>query len=571
MRAHAVLVLVALTAVTGCRTGGTLRTNAVSAGYHAVAPPRPGGTVVMSDYEFPSTLNPLTAQTDSELRIGELLFAPLWGLDSRLRAYPDLARQVPTTRNGGVHIARDGRSMTVDVKLVAGLRWSDGTPITADDVIFTWQALTDPATHATVTAGYDRIRSIQKRSSTELTWTFDTLDPAYLLLGAGMFLMPAHRLEAVAHADWSRDPFFQRPDVVSGPYAVTDLAPADHLVMATNAQYADGRFAPAAYPDGDSPFTHGPYLDRVVLVVPAGKSAEIQALAVGAADVGFHLSPDDLPDLQGMAPLAPVVTDGLRDEFLNPNHATNRATGRAPPWMDDPAVLEALDQALDRTALVHDVVAGAARPARGVFPRALTPVASGPVLPAAGDLDAARRLLDASGWTVAADGVRAKSGRRLEFSLVGICGRADLDHELDRLRRQWLPLGAAVTTGCQSREAFLQLSAQGAFDMTLTSNQWAPDPSAWANVAVTGRPGNWNTCHDPALDAAFGRGEATLLEVARGQAYRDAEREWLRYRCTIPLFEVPEVRQVSSRLRNFAPNAAAPDTWNAADWWLAGA
>jgi len=266
-----------------------------------------------------------------------------------------------------------------------------------------------------------------------------------------------------------------------------------------------------------------------------------------------------------------VVTTGLRDEFLNPNHAVNHATGRAPPWLDDPAVLEALDRALDRAALVRDVVAGAGLPARGVYPRGLASFATRPELPEGGDVEGARRLLDSAGWTVGPDGVRVKSGRRLEFSLIGICARPGLDHELDRLRRQWLPLGAAPTTGCRGREEFFQLSAQGAFDMTLTSNQWAPDPSAWAAVAVGGRAANWNRCQDPALDAAFAAGEATLAVDARRSAYRNAEREWLRYHCTIPLFEVPEVREVSTRLRNFAPNPAAPDTWNAADWWLASA
>ena len=524
---------------------------------------------MLADYEYPSTLNPLTARTDVELRLGEVLFAPLWGLDPRLRPYPDLARQVPSLANGGVRVSGDGHSMAVAVKLVPGLRWSDGQPITADDVIFTWRAITDPATHATVTGGFDRIRAMERRSDTEVVWTFDAIDPAYLSLGAAMFVMPAHRLQAVDHKDWSRDAFFQKPDVVSGPFRVAEVAAADHLVFAANPQYSDGRALVGAYPGRGSPFSHRPYLDRLVFMAPAGKAAEIQILTAQAADVGSHLLPDDLPDLQGIFGAAPVVTTGLRDEFLNPNHAVNRATGRAPPWLDDPAVLEALDRALDRAALVRDVVAGAGLPARGVYPRGLASFATGTALPAGGDVEGARRLLESAGWTVGVDGVRVKSGRRLEFSLTGICGRPGLDHELDRLRRQWLSLGAAPTTGCRGREEFLQLSAQGAFDMTLTSNQWAPDPGAWAAVAVGGRAGNWNRCQDPALDAAFAAGAATLADGARRSAYRNAEREWLRYHCTIPLFEVPEVREVSTRLRNFAPNPAAPDTWNATDWWLA--
>jgi peptide/nickel transport system substrate-binding protein len=564
----------AVTAVLAC-TSGSASLNHAEAGartaYRAVAPPRPGGTALLADYEYPSTLNPLTARTEAELRLGALLFAPLWGLDPQLRPYADLARQVPTPENGGVRVARDGRSMTVDVRLVSGLRWSDGKPITADDVIFTWKAITDPATHATSTGGYDRIRAMERRSDTEVVWTLDRLYPAYLLLGAGMFVMPAHRLQTVAHSDWSSDAFFQRPDVVSGPFVVTEAVAADHLVFSANLQYTDGRAAAGAYLSGAAAPSHRPYLDQIVFMAPAGKAAEVRALTAQGTDVGFHLLPDDLSDLLEVSASTPVVTTGLRDEFLNPNHAVNRATGRDPPWVGDPSVLEALDRGLDRSALAAAVAARAGRPARGIYPRALASFASAVLLPQGGDVEGARRLLESAGWTPGPDGVRVRSGRRLEFSLTGICGRPDLDHELDQLRRQWLPLGVAVTTGCQTRDAFLQSGTQGAFDMTLTSNQWAPDPSAWAAVAISGRPANWNACRDRALDVALARGEATLSADARRSAYRDAEREWLRYRCTIPLFEVPEVRQVSTRLRNFAPDPAAPDTWNAADWWVAGA
>src|SRR5205807_469612 len=100
-------------------------------------------------------------------------------------------------------------------------------------------------------------------------------------------------------------------------------------------------------------------------------------------------------------------------------------------------------------------------------------------------------------------------------------------------------------------------------------NAWAPGPSAWAAVGTTGQPDNWNRCHDRALDADLARVGDTLDPAGRRTAAAGAEREWLGYGCTIPLFEWPDVREVSTRLRNFAPDPAAADTWNAADWWLA--
>jgi peptide/nickel transport system substrate-binding protein len=516
--------------------------------------PRLGGTVVLSDYEYPTALSPLVARTDSDLRTGQLLFVPLWDLDPHLRPQPDIARQVPTVANGGVVPARDGHSMSVDVKLLPGLRWSDGQPITADDVIFTWTALTSPANHLASSSPFSRIVSMERRGENEVIWREAAPDPTYLELGAGLFLLPSHRLQREAHGDWSGSPWFQQPDVVSGPFQVSDAAPGDHLTLVANPQYSDGR-------------GHGPYLQRVVVQAPPAKAAEVQALNAGAADVGFHLLPDDLQDLQ--APnAAPLVTRGLRDESLYPNHGVNRATGREPPWSGDPAVLEGLDLAVDREGLVRDLTGALGQPARGLYPQALTGFAAGPALPAGPSVDAARRLLDGDGWVSGPDGVRTKGGRRLAFTLLGICGRAGIDHELDRIRRQWLPLGADVTTGCQPWDAFWRLSSQGGFDMTVYSNQWAPDPSAWASVGAAGGSDNWDRCQDSALDAALSRLEGTMSASTRQATAAAVEREWLRYQCTIPLFEVPDVRLVADRLHGFTPNPAAADTWNAANWWV---
>jgi peptide/nickel transport system substrate-binding protein len=183
LRKPPLTLLVALMATMACTSGARPpRPDAAAAGYHAVAPVRPGGTVVLADFEAPQTLTPLTARTDVELRAATLLFAPLWGLGPGLEPYPDLARRVPTPANGDVRTARAGRSMTVDVRLVPGLEWSDGEPVTADDVIFTWTALHDPALRPLAPAGLDRIVRMDRRSPTEVLWTFDGVDAAYVQL-----------------------------------------------------------------------------------------------------------------------------------------------------------------------------------------------------------------------------------------------------------------------------------------------------------------------------------------------------------------------------------------------------
>jgi len=137
-----------------------------------------------------------------------------------------------------------------------------------------------------------------------------------------------------------------------------------------------------------------------------------------------------------------------------------------------------------------------------------------------------------------------------------------------------------VSAACAPRASFFARdgpNATGAFDMSLYSNTWEPDPAAWAPFAVSSNapnaanPGglNWSRCQDPRLDQEFATGASTLDAGKRRTAYLDAAAEWLRYGCTIPLYLLPSVVQRPSRLHNFLPNPTlAMDTWNAADWWL---
>lgn len=494
-----------------------------------------GGTLVLGDWEFPQTLDIYAASTETDFRTAALLYSPLWGLDANLQPYPDLVREVPTVQNGDVKVAAGG-SMTVLVRLQPGLRWSDGAPLSADDVVYTWQS------HA---QAFPQLVNVQRRTDTDLVWTFGSVYAPYLDIGPQFWVVPAHHP--------------QPAEVVAGPFLLAGKVAGQSLTYTANPHYADGR---------RGFFAHPPYLDRVVDRVYPSKTTLLAGLRAGEADLGFNLDTADLHDLQGMSGSAPLIFTGFRSEFLNPNHAANAATGQSPPWVGDAPVLEALDRALDRPALVEAELNSQGRPSRALFPTSLRgwadPAAPGP----ARDLEGARQLLDGDGWKAGTDGLRQKGGRKLQFQLLAACGTPAAAQELGILKQQWQDLGAALDTGCQPRSQFFgQTNPGGRFDMTVYSNQWLPDPDAWAVVGASAS--SWNRCQDPKLDAELAAGAATLDAAKRQAAYLALQREWLAYHCTLPLYEWPEVRQVGGAVHNFAPSPGpGQDVWNAADWWL---
>jgi len=577
------LLLVAL--VVACQAGPTPPSPPAAAeasGYTAEPPASRGGNLVLADWEAPATLDPIHPTTFSDLRVASLLFAPLWSLDPALKARPDLLREVPSVANGDVKQGADGVSMTVDLKLRPGLEWSDGTPLTADDLIFTVDAICSAALAGRDPSGFDHIASQERKSATEVVWHFGPrprgacglaadlgsgLYPAFELLGPRARLLPSHRLAAVPDATWPADPFFQRPDVVSGPFLFKDEVAGRLIDLAANPRYAAGR-------------PHGAWLGGISYRFYNGKAALIAGLQAGEADVGFHLLPGDGAELAGTANSSFLTTAGLQGEFLSPNHGTNSATGLAPPWVGDPTVLQALADATDRSALDTTAFGGRSTITPGLFP-ALLGLAS--PTPPRRALDAARQALDADGWKAGPDGVRSKAGRRLAFTLLTVCDSEPRQLEQSELARQWAEAGFAVSSSCQPRANFFGsfakggTNATGAFDMSLYSNTWEPDPAAWAPFAAASEiPGpanpagrNWGRCQDTALERYFNVGSGFLDASRRGTAYLEASAEWLLYGCTIPLVEWPSVIERTDRLHNFVPNPTlAMDTWNAADWWV---
>ncbi len=559
------LLLVAM--VVACQTTAGSPAPAASAppGYAPEPPATRGGTLVLADWEAPDTLDPLHATTVNDLRIASLLFAPLWTLSPGHKAEPDLLREVPTLANGDIRAGADGFSMTVDLKLRSGLRWSDGQPLTADDVIFTVDAICSAALPARDQSGFDHIASQERKSDTELVWHLGPrprgacglaadlasgLFPALEVLGPRARLLPAHRLAATQPAAWPADPFFQHPDVVSGPFTVKGGVAGRLIDLAANPAYSAGR-------------THGAWLDGITYRFSNGKASMIAGLQAGEADAGFHLLPSDGSELRGIARSRWIVTATLQGEFLSPNHGTNTATGRPPPWIGDPRILGALAAAINRKTLDDAAFDGAATIELGLFPPPLA--ASSPPAGAVSTPAEARAILATS---------------KPAFNLLTICDSAPRQVEQAELIRQWNAAGAVVSASCSPRARFFAgdgPNAAGAFDMSLYSNSWEPDPSAWAPFAISSavpgpaNPGgrNWSRCQDSRLDQGFAAGESTLDPARRRTAYLDAAAEWQHYGCTIPLFEWPSVVQVTSRLHNFAPNPTlAMDTWNAADWWL---
>lgn len=525
-----------------------------------------GGTAVVGDWTFPSSLAPPVPGGPAQTALENVLFAGLLGVHPDLTWFPDLVAELP---------APPGADGVLRYRLRSGLDWSDGVPITADDVIYTWQLISGPGNPmASSKAGYDAISAIDRVSDLEVAIHFSRPYPSYQLLFG--FLLPKHRLGGTDLSKLVSDPYWARPDVVSGPFQVAELAAGDHITFTPNPHYADGRGSAG----------HRAYLDRLLFRAYATKQALLAGMKAGEVDAPLGLAEHDLDAVAEMSGLQVKLTPVLQYEQLTFNQASpNPVTGAAPPWAGDPQLLYALDVALDRPSLLEGLL-------RGRAPEAVTPLT--PLLPAQADpslrvpdfdLKKAASILDAEGWTRGADGVRVRNGRRLAFVLTTTDGNQLRAHEEEIIVAAWRRAGADVQISNVASDAlFASLSlggvlASGRYQAAIWSWILPPDPDAEYAIfhssqvpsSAGGSGSNYSRCSNPAIDADLAAGRAGYDPAQRAAAYRDFQRHYASSRCELPLYQHLDVTAISHRLHNHRANpTTAGDLWNLADWWVAG-
>ena len=530
-----------------------------------------GGTLVVGDWESPTNFSPLFNEEVPAAQVDALLFASLVRLDPNLQPVADLVERVPTLENGDVKWNHDAGTVDVTYRLRPGLRWSDGEPLTADDVAFTWRLIVNPKVQGVLSPdGYAAISRVDVHDLQRFTLHFDRVYPKFLNLFPAV--LPQHRLAGIAPEQLATDAFWGRPDVVSGPFKISELVPDDHITLLRNDAWSQGRSGRRAH------------LDSIVYKIFPEAGQLIDAARAGQVSLALELPDDQLAALTNTGSAMVQRRSQLAYEQVTFNQADpNPLTGLPPLWKSDPALLDALRRAINRPAIVKKFYGDRARLAESPIPSALSAFHD-PDVSLTYDAGAAAKLLDGDGWVLGADGIRSKNGRRLGFHLVTALGSPLRSAVRDELAAEWRKLGAEVSvTEAHPSELFSGyaqggLLERGLFEAGLWTWSIGPDPDGVYPLEHSsqiptdknqGLGSNFGRFNSSDLDRNLDKGRASLAMVERARSYAAFERAYARLGFELPLFERVLVVMASPHLHNLALNAA-PDTtlWNAADWWV---
>nr|MBA3450563.1 peptide ABC transporter substrate-binding protein [Chloroflexia bacterium] len=369
-----------------------------------------GGKLKLIQWQAPSMLSPHVSTGEKDYLAGQIIVEPVMHYLPDGTLIPNLITEVPTVENG--LLAEDLKSVTY--KILDGVTWSDGEPLTADDVAFTWEWVVDPA-NASVSAGvYAAIQSMEVVDAQTVQVFFADPNANWFEPHAGSawgYVYPKHILD-VEDGKAAHDAFLLNP-IGTGPYKVDTFTPNDQVIYSINENYRD---------------PNKPYFATVNLKGGGDAASAARAvLQTGDYDFAWNLQvePDILAELEqggkGIVSIA-AGTSVERIEIQHADHTTEVDGQRAEkstvnPTMGDKAVRQALNLAAQRDVMSTELYAGEEfePPTANI----LTGIAAmtSPNTSWEFNIEEAKRILDEAGWVMEGD-VRAKDGVELNITYV---------------------------------------------------------------------------------------------------------------------------------------------------------
>lgn len=393
------------------------------------------GHVNIIYWQAPSILNPYLSTGTKDIESASLVLEPLIRFNEKGEMVPYLATEVPTVANGG--FSADFKTITY--KLKPGLKWSDGSPLTAQDVVFTYEYCTGikGCAKANIFAVVEKVTAVDA-NTIRINFKAAAPYPYSVFGGAGTpIIQKAQFQDCLGEKAPSCSKQNFNP-IGTGPFMVKDFRPNDVIQMVANPNFRDPAkpaFATLTFKGGGD-------------AAAAGRAV----METGEFDYAWNLqlAPDVLKKMASGGKGKTVAAFGTLVERIEMNltdpsakHGDARATTKHPhPFLTDMRVRKALSMAIDRALLVEIGYGPAGRPTCNLVPAPLA-FASSNTDCIKQDMAGAKALLDQAGWKMGSDGVRAKDGVKMEMLYQTSTNAVRQDFQA-LIKQWWNELGVKV-------------------------------------------------------------------------------------------------------------------------------
>jgi len=544
----------ATTAATAAVAGGTAPTMAASASVASAPVASAGGAAggqISVYWTKPSTIHPLFSTAGIEQGVERQLFGALMRMNDKLEPVPDLAEKVDSTP--------DAKVWTFTLK--QGLKFSDGMPLTAKDVVFTFERAIDKrsgsywrsrllALDGAAEFGdqkADKIKGLETPDDRTIKMTLATADAVWTQTisdFAGLCILPSHILKDTAPDQMAKAPFAFAPTPTGGAFAFDEWKADQYLAIKRNDSYVGGA---------------KPKLDKIFLKVLTQQDVGIAQLEKGELDL-MLIPITEAARLRKNTNLTVTSTPAPSVSFL--------ACNLDRPFLKDKRVRQAMLYAIDRESIVKEILIGEATVVNSTIigpewmgtPPGLNEYKYSP--------DKARQLLKDANWSAGQKiALMYTPGDKINDALVPVLQQQmkDAGITLDLFQIDSPGYNMRAVTG-----ATIQMA--GDFDLALVGGGvFRQDPNVSAKyfetVSFTPAGANYGHYTNTKVDDLFKQGRAVVDKAMRKTIYNQIaqilndEVPW------IYLWSPNSIHAYNKRLVGFKPPSYPTHiVWNAEEW-----
>jgi peptide/nickel transport system substrate-binding protein len=473
-------------------------------------------------------------QNGWDSNVYSVMFNSLVKLDETGKQIPSLAEKWDVSED----------NLTYTFHLRKGLKFSDGSPLTADDVAFTITLLHDPAYagFTDITRAYIKGRDEYKKGNATSLSGIKVINPETIEIQTEKVSVETLELiggSVLSKAYYGKDykkgnleylkALYAKP-LGSGPYKLEEYVPGQEVRFVANEHYYEGK----------------PKIERFIYKVTSSDT-KLQLFQTGETDYdGFTANQENVEALKKLGFANVNMYTGNAFSYLDINHKRS--------YLKDKNVRQALIYGLNRQQLVDAVLQGYGT------------VANVPISPISWaytnevnqyeyDLEKAKSLLEEAGWKVGSDGIREKEGQKLKLTyLAPNSGGAVNDIFIPLAKENYKELGIELNPELLDFNAQLAKMKKGDYDLASVSTPMISDPNDTVASYLSDSPANDSGYANEKVDKLI-EDSVSVLDVEKRKAiYKDLYKELNEDPHVILLYYRKILNAHNARIQGFEPS-----------------
>jgi peptide/nickel transport system substrate-binding protein len=501
--------------------------------------PADGDTLIEASIGNVSSLIPNITSDSASHEVGDFMYNGLVTLDRDLNIVGELAKTWTFSKD----------CLTLDFQLNDNVRWHDGQPFTADDVVFTWQTTVNPKTPSPYKSDFQDVARVEAVGRNEVRVTYKR-PYAKALLSWALPMLPRHLLESYVQAGKIKEaPQNWTAPVGTGPYRFKEMKSGEKIVVVANRDYYKGP----------------PHISRVVYrIIPSQATIFLELKAKGV----------DVAGLTALQYRRQTEYPAFDKAYTKYRYASSGYTyfgfNLKDPRFADRRVRLAFAHAINKQGLLEGVVLGLGREATGPFRPGMW--ADNPaVKPIPYDLKRAQALLAEAGWKRNEQGMLEKDGQPFTFELLTNQGNDERKKIAEIIQASLRELGIGVEIRILEWAALLKEHIKKRqFEAIVLGWNTGADPDQyviWHSSQMGPDDLNHISYANPEVDALLEAGRSSCHQADRVRFYRRLHEVLAADQPVVFLYWRDALPVVSSRIYGVNPGPAGL-SWNFIDWFV---